>query len=185
MLSLASQPFGPSTQPKVVALSGTQVVGEASALVFNGSAYYPLSISGDSRAKSVSFILVNQETGESISANEICNYSADKILGSVNDPFSLTFGASSIVGELSSIVQVSPNPFNESLRMTNIPEGVNSITIFDMQGRSIRTWQDVNTSTLEWDGRADNGSAVPAGAYLLQMFGDDSFDPQVIIRSNN
>jgi flagellar hook assembly protein FlgD len=47
-----------------------------------------------------------------------------------------------------------------------------SAEVVDVAGRHLRTlsdsWRDAGPFTIEWDGRADDGSTVAAGVYLVR-----------------
>jgi hypothetical protein len=141
-----------------------------------------MTIGGDSEARVISFVLVNEETGASLNALETLAYQPDQIIGSVNDPFELEFDPTLLESLSINKVELMPNPFSEMLKITNIPEGVERIEIYDIQGRQIKVWQDVKTSVLEWDGSTGEGQGVSSGTYLLKMYGEAYYSPQMIIR---
>ncbi|MBK8164579.1 MAG: hypothetical protein IPK64_01305 [bacterium] len=71
-----------------------------------------------------------------------------------------------------------PNPFNPSTRIAfTLPrDGAASLAVYDLRGRLVRTLLDATTlaagdHAVTWDGRADDGSAAAAGAYLYELRG--------------
>jgi len=70
-----------------------------------------------------------------------------------------------------------PNPFNPNtnLRYALPRAGEVLVTIHDLQGRLVRTLvrgaQDAGEHQVIWDGRGDDGRAVPSGPYLGRVSG--------------
>jgi hypothetical protein len=68
-----------------------------------------------------------------------------------------------------------PNPFNPGTVIPyDIPEkGSLSMAVFDRTGRRVRTLLDQHVEpgryTVEWEGRNEQGSAVPSGVYFVKM----------------
>ena len=72
---------------------------------------------------------------------------------------------------------LQPVPFRSELRLLLRMERTERVRldVFDVQGRRVRTMLDEDVApgvrTLTWDGRAPNGSAVPAGIYFVRLKG--------------
>jgi len=68
-----------------------------------------------------------------------------------------------------------PNPFNPatSVDFALAGEGRALITVHDLRGRTVRTLLDRDLGagrwTARWDGRDDDGRALPAAAYLVRL----------------
>lgn len=71
----------------------------------------------------------------------------------------------------------APNPFNPMTEVSlSLPADDRvQVRVFDARGRSVRVLHQgslaAGTPRLVWDGRDDQGSRVPAGAYLVQARG--------------
>ncbi len=69
----------------------------------------------------------------------------------------------------------APNPAvnHSTIRYALEQPGLIRVTIVDGLGRSVRSWasawRDAAEHQLSWDGRDDNGLALPAGAYLCRV----------------
>ena len=72
-----------------------------------------------------------------------------------------------------------PNPFNPTTSITyHLPQdGPVTVAVFDLMGRRVRTLFEGNdrpgSRTVVWDGRSDNGAAVPSGVYFCRVFAAD------------
>ena len=72
----------------------------------------------------------------------------------------------------------TPNPFNPSTTIAyDLPEAATvRLAVFDLQGRRVRRLADgprpAGFNTARWDGRADDGHAVAAGAYVCRLSAD-------------
>lgn len=71
-----------------------------------------------------------------------------------------------------------PNPFNPSTRIafTLAGEGPARLRVYDLRGQLVRTLLDATAlaagdHAVTWDGRADDGRAAAAGAYLYELRG--------------
>jgi hypothetical protein len=68
-----------------------------------------------------------------------------------------------------------PNPFNPSTTISYALHRRSSVrvTIYDVQGRSIRSFpartQSAGYQRVVWDGRADDGSAIAGGIYMYRI----------------
>jgi hypothetical protein len=71
-------------------------------------------------------------------------------------------------------LDAAPNPFAGAvdLRMTLAEAGAVRLGVFDLGGRIVRRlqfgWLPAGAYTRRWDGRADDGSEVPAGLYFVR-----------------
>ena len=79
------------------------------------------------------------------------------------------------------VSQNYPNPFNPSTSIDyHLPEpGLVNITIFDVQGRAVRTFETViqraGDQQITWDGRNHKGNQVNTGVYYCRIqFGSQS-----------
>lgn len=74
-------------------------------------------------------------------------------------------------------VRAVPNPFNPLTELSfSLPEaGRARLTIHDIQGRLVRVMEvdgPAGEQRIAWDGRTDDGRAVPSGQYLLRVVSD-------------
>lgn len=67
----------------------------------------------------------------------------------------------------------SPNPARAGIRMTfTVPDGEAELSAWDVAGRKVATlWQGRSQGPVEvqWDGRGDQGRALPPGLYLVRL----------------
>jgi hypothetical protein len=78
------------------------------------------------------------------------------------------------------LLEVSPNPFNEVVRITcsvkrNIQDG--ALKIYDASGRVVKNLSvpgaySLVPTVISWDGSDDAGNKVPAGIYFVQIEAD-------------
>jgi len=80
---------------------------------------------------------------------------------------------------VSVLSQNVPNPFNPLTRITfsvNVPGEVR-LRICDIAGRCVRTlvdaWREPGAYTEVWDGKTDDGSALPSGVYFYSLIAGD------------
>lgn len=139
------------------------------------------SIYGNQNNQELSFALRNIHTEELFTAREKSGYEADGILGSVNNPLLLSFA----MDEPEKGLAVMPNPFRNELLLLNIPEGVRLVSIYDVQGKLIKSWSDFKSNTLIWDGNTMEGIPVSNGAYLLHFTGSIVHPSMTIIKQGN
>jgi flagellar hook assembly protein FlgD len=77
------------------------------------------------------------------------------------------------------LAQNYPNPFNPTTRITySIPSAeMVQLTVFNSLGQKINTLISENMPAgdhqVTWNGRDDQGNAVPAGVYFYQMKAGD------------
>ncbi|MFB6342486.1 LamG-like jellyroll fold domain-containing protein [Saccharicrinis sp. FJH62] len=138
---------------------------------------FPITIAGKAEEGEVSFRLING-SADVLTALETLNYQPDAIVGSVRNPLRLTFGDHSDMP-----VMVSPNPFNDKIRIWNIPDDLAGAAIYDMQGRLIRQWGNIPTDQLVWDGKSSDGSIVEGGVYVLQLRGNTEIETVMIVKN--
>jgi len=80
-----------------------------------------------------------------------------------------------------------PNPFNPVTRFTvDLPKATEvEIAVYDLLGREIALLlsggQAAGRYLLEWDGRDDNGIAVPTGMYCVRVSSDEFNAAQKIV----
>jgi hypothetical protein len=73
------------------------------------------------------------------------------------------------------LYQNYPNPFNPETNLKyEIPNsGIVEISIFDIQGRIIRSFESINrnagTHLVAWNGRSDSGTLVASGTYFCRV----------------
>ncbi len=88
--------------------------------------------------------------------------------------------------------EIRPNPFRLKCRVTfETPAGGPvGVQVFDVGGRSVRRIDGVETdpaagvSSILWDGKDDQGRAVPAGIYLLRITtGGPSLARRIVVLS--
>ena len=79
--------------------------------------------------------------------------------------------APAVVGDL----RAAPNPFNPSttLRFELADAGPTAVLIHDARGRTVRVLLDgvlsAGAQSVTWDGRGDDGRALPSGAYFAEV----------------
>jgi hypothetical protein len=73
------------------------------------------------------------------------------------------------------LTQNCPNPFNPFTQITfsvGVPGEVR-LSIYDVAGRLLRTmangWHEPGVYIIVWDGRDDDGRALPSGIYLYRL----------------
>lgn len=67
----------------------------------------------------------------------------------------------------------APNPFSGSVAL-NLPSShLGPLTITDMIGGEIRTFSNLTSDRIVWDGRTDSGTEVPPGMYLVAVTTQD------------
>ncbi len=73
-----------------------------------------------------------------------------------------------------------PNPFNPrtTVSFLNTADGPVRVEAFDLRGRKVATLLDdtrpAGIVRIEWDGRADSGTSLPSGTYLLRLQAPDT-----------
>jgi hypothetical protein len=72
------------------------------------------------------------------------------------------------------LLQNYPNPFNAGTVMPFTMKDASqwSLTVYNIMGQTVRTFEGFDaagTVRVSWDGRDDNGSAVPSGVYFYRV----------------
>lgn len=86
-----------------------------------------------------------------------------------------------------SVSQSYPNPFNPGCTIRfEIPRpGGVSVRVYDVNGTLVRTvadrWMECGTHSETWNGRADDGSALPSGVYLYKIETSDFRDVRKMV----
>ena len=85
-----------------------------------------------------------------------------------------TFTITDIVQGKESIKSNGKYSVNPTLFSTNMnirfPESLDmEISIYNSNGISVIGWQNVKGKSLQWDGKSQNGSTLPAGIYFIQI----------------
>ncbi|MCA9759281.1 MAG: hypothetical protein KDA27_26045 [Candidatus Eisenbacteria bacterium] len=77
----------------------------------------------------------------------------------------------------------TPNPFRDSTEITLATSGQGPlhVDIFDVAGRLMRSLSGVS-GTAVWDGRNDQGEAVPPGAYVCRMRSGAGGSSRVLVK---
>ena len=70
--------------------------------------------------------------------------------------------------------QNTPNPFSTSTSISfSIADGsTGTLEIIDVYGNAIRTFDVTGNGSVNWDGRASNGTLVPNGVYVYKLAGE-------------
>lgn len=62
-----------------------------------------------------------------------------------------------------------PNPFRNILTInSNSKTAIDNVSIYNLKGQLIRSWNDVKAAGLTWDGKDSNNRAVSSGVYLIR-----------------
>ena len=88
------------------------------------------------------------------------------------------------------LLETYPNPIRDAaaIRYSVASSGPVELTIFDINGRRIRTLVDAHVvpgpHEVAWDGRDDLGAAVPSGIYFYRLTANsfDSVKRMLILR---
>jgi len=65
---------------------------------------------------------------------------------------------------------MAPNPMTSNLTVSLAGIAKSTVTVYDINGKSIRT-ADVNASSWTWDGTATDGTSMRAGTYFVNVAG--------------
>ncbi len=66
-------------------------------------------------------------------------------------------------------LSISPNPFSSSMKISNNNKtSMDEISIYNIKGQLVRTWKDVKSSELTWDGKDASNLSVSSGVYLIK-----------------
>jgi len=61
-------------------------------------------------------------------------------------------------------------------------KGPLSVSIHNLRGQKVREIESLNSQSIRWDGKDDNGREVPAGVYLLKAVQDDRSGVTKVLR---
>ncbi len=92
--------------------------------------------------------------------------------------FTLQTSATDVPEQPTTALTVSPNPFNPlaTIRFESPEPRTVVMTVHDLRGRAIRRlWEGVAVGAVltTWDGRDDDGRAMPSAVYLIRTVGVD------------
>ena len=103
----------------------------------------------------------------------------DQLLVGVDDAATATFGLK--VGR-------NPSTGDAPLSFSLAQEGPAQLSIFDLQGRKVRSVVDGSftsgTHKASWDGRDDSGNALSAGVYLARLQSGGRVETAKLVRSH-
>jgi hypothetical protein len=73
------------------------------------------------------------------------------------------------------LAQNVPNPFTENtvISVNLVDNGNYTLRIYDALGNVVRTWENVTSGAIVWDGRDDSGFKVNQGVYVYRLTGDN------------
>jgi len=77
-----------------------------------------------------------------------------------------------------------PSPFVDELTIQtdSSAKGPLSVSIHNLRGQKVREIESLNSQSIRWDGKDDNGREVPAGVYLLKAVQDDRSGVTKVLR---
>ncbi|MBN2830269.1 MAG: T9SS type A sorting domain-containing protein [Candidatus Cloacimonetes bacterium] len=61
-----------------------------------------------------------------------------------------------------------PNPFKNNLIIHTQDKSLENISIYNIKGQLIRSWKDIRTDELTWDGKDESNHSVSSGIYLIK-----------------
>jgi len=72
-------------------------------------------------------------------------------------------------------LQNIPNPFTESTVITVnlVQDGNYTLNIYDAMGNVVRTFNNITSGDLQWNGLDNEGNPVAQGVYLYRLTGDN------------
>ena len=67
-------------------------------------------------------------------------------------------------------IDTYPNPFRQdlSIKINNKDSVPSEINIYNIKGQLVRTWKDVKSYELIWDGKDTSNQPVKSGIYLIK-----------------
>lgn len=73
------------------------------------------------------------------------------------------------------LLQNIPNPFTEStmINVNLLQEGNYTLKIYDSMGNLVKTFNDVKSGKIEWNGTDSNNNPVAQGVYVYRLTGDN------------
>jgi len=86
------------------------------------------------------------------------------------------------IPSVSSGLACYPNPFSNNLKISNSNKtSMDDISIYNIKGQLIRTWKDVKSSELTWDGKDASNQPISSGVYLIRARqGKDIYTTKVL-----
>jgi len=117
------------------------------------------------------------------------NSSYKNIYQSVEADFAATVAVEeqpNVTQSLLNIGKIYPNPFvNTAYIPVNIGSLSAQLSIFDMTGRLVKTFNNISSNTnIFWDGTNNLGEQVAAGAYRVELKNSETQDSKLIIKIN-
>jgi hypothetical protein len=76
-----------------------------------------------------------------------------------------------------------PNPFRQdlSIKLSSKDSAPSELNIYNLKGQLIRSWKDIRTDELTWDGRDNADNSISSGIYLIKARqGNDTVTTKVI-----
>lgn len=84
-------------------------------------------------------------------------------------------------------IMVNPNPFRKSVRfdfqIPNVLFPIN-IQIYNLIGRVVKTFKEVTTSSIIWDGKDDDNKLLPSGIYFVNCYSKNYQFTKKLIKQN-
>jgi hypothetical protein len=67
-------------------------------------------------------------------------------------------------------ISAYPNPFRQSLSISlnNTSKALDEVSIYNIKGQLVRSWKDIKTTELIWDGRNNDNQPFGSGIYLIR-----------------
>lgn len=158
--------------------AGNELRGSAQALYIEPLQRWMffLTVYANTAGEPLHFKLYNSADQQEYTLHEVMTFVANGQEGTVQAPVPFTLASSATTGTSAgfSSLQVSPNPFSEQtmLRFTTDQRGEVRIVIADMLGKACKTLQKTalaGSNAWAWDGRSDEGDALPSGVYIVQV----------------
>ena len=179
VIEVYNNPIEDVHNSKLLAITNGKIVGHTLPVNTGGRYIYPLTISGQTEDKVLSFHLVTLNSETTFTADEETIYHPNKILGSVNNPYIISFQESNMGDKK---VVVSPNPFNGVTKISNISDDIYKVVIFDIKGQIIKQWANIEMNEIIWDGTSHSNNNVPSGIYLIKLYGVNNYQQVKVIK---
>jgi len=82
-----------------------------------------------------------------------------------------------------SVIAIYPNPFSNNLKISNSNKtSMDEISIYNIKGQLVRTWKDVKSSELTWDGKDASNQPVSSGVYLIRARHDKDISTAKVLK---
>ena len=144
---------------------------------------YFITIYGE-EGYNVSFKYFDQVNGESFKAENTLEFEANKLIGSIQDPYPIILTDSPEDLLIEYTLDVYPNPFKEEFEVefTLDNEEFISIDIFDVSGRKVKSLYNglLNSGVHNLD---IDASDIAKGSYFIELKLNDSSFRKIIIKS--